>query len=170
MKKWIIKSLLTVWVVAWAASPIKSFASGYTEVGEYGRPGVLVYDIEDTEEQIEEEERLGDMELIAQLVQAEAGNQSFEGKCKVVDVILNRLEDPRFPNTVEEIIFAPGQFSVVRNGAWEKAAYNMTEEDYAAVVYEMEMHSDKDVLYFNCGDYVSGTTHLYKCGDHYFSK
>lgn len=169
MKKWIIKSLLTVWVVAWAASPIKSFASGYSEVGEYGRPFVMTYETNDTQEQIEEEERLGDMELIAQLVQAEAGNQDFYGKCLVVDVVLNRLADPRFPDTVEGVIFAPGQFSVVRNGAWEKAAYNMTEEDYAAVVYEMEMHQNKEVLYFNNCSAVSGTGTPFKVGDHWFN-
>ena len=61
-------------------------AVGYEEFGQYGRPGAIV--IEDTEEQIQEEIKLGEMELLAQLVEAEAGNQCFEGKCLVVDVCL----------------------------------------------------------------------------------
>lgn len=151
-------------------SPITAFASDFEELGQYGR----LYAFEDSQEQIDEEIRLGEMELIAQLVEAEAGNQDLEGKRLVVDVILNRLDDGRFGSSVEDIIFAKGQFSVVRNGAFEKAAYNMKESDYEAVRLEYgkarEERLDGNVLYFNCGDYVSGTYKLYKCGGHYFSK
>lgn len=152
-------------------SPINAKANAtYQELGQYGRPGALVYETNDTDEQIAEEVRLGEMEMVAQLVEAEAGNQSFEGKCLVVDVILNRLESDSFPDTVEEIIFQKGQFSVTRNGAFEKAAYNMKESDYAAVEYAYSLHENKEVLYFNCGDYVEGTNKLFKVGGHYFSK
>lgn len=145
-------------------------AYDYEELGQYGR----LYAFEDSEEQIDEEMRLGEMELIAQLVEAEAGNQDLEGKRLVVDVILNRLDDGRFGGSVEEIIFADHQFSVTKNGAFEKAAYNMKDSDYEAVRLEYgkarSERLDGDVLYFNCGDYVSGTYKLYKCGGHYFSK
>ena len=153
-------------VVAGVTSPIKSFASGYIEVGQYGRPFVLTY--EDTEEQIAEEMLLGDMELAAQLVEAEAGNQSFEGKCAIVDVLLNRLESPNFPDTMEEVIFQEGQFSVIANGAFDKAAWNMQESDYKAVAYEYEMHSNKTWLYFNNSEEVSGNGKICQIGDHYF--
>ena len=141
-------------------------ASGYTEVGEYGRPGVLV--LGDSEEQIQEEIFLGELELLAQLVEAEAGNQEFEGKCLVVDVILNRVESPDFPNTISEVIFQEGQFSVIKNGAFEKAAWHMQESDYAAVMCEVQMHQNKDVLYFNNCSIVAGTGRKFKVGDHWF--
>lgn len=141
-------------------------AAGYSEVGQYGRPFVLV--TEDTEEQIQEEIRLGEMEMLAQLVEAEAGNQPFEGKCLVVDVILNRVESPDFPDTIEEVIFQDGQFSVITNGAFDKAGWNMQESDYAAVMCEMEMHQNKDVLYFNNCSIVSGTGNKFKVGGHWF--
>lgn len=141
-------------------------AAGYSEVGQYGRPFVLV--TEDTEEQIQEEIRLGEMELLAQLVEAEAGNQPFEGKCLVVDVILNRVESPDFPNSIEEVIFQDGQFSVVTNGAYDNAGWNMQESDYAAVQCEMELHRNKDVLYFNNCSVVSGTGNKFKVGNHWF--
>lgn len=128
-----------------------------------------IYETNDTAEQIAEEISLGDMELIAQLVQAEAGNQSFEGKCLVVDVVLNRVRDSRFPNTVEEVIFQKKQFSVVKNGAWEKAAWNMTDEDYDAVVQEVAKQTNTDVLYFCATNYIPKTKPLFKCGAHYFS-
>lgn len=140
-------------------------AAGFTEVGEYGRPGVLTLD---TEEQIQEEIYLGELELLAQLVEAEAGNQEFEGKCLVVDVILNRVESDEFPNTISEVIFQDGQFSVIKNGAFDKAAWNMQESDYAAVMCEVQMHQNKDVLYFNNCSHVAGTGKKFKVGDHWF--
>lgn len=153
-------------LVAGVTSPIKSFASGFVEVGQYGRPFVIAY--EDTEEQIAEEILLGNMELAAQLVEAEAGNQSFDGKCAIVDVLLNRLESPDFPDTMEEVIFQEGQFSVTTNGAFDKAAWNMQESDYKAVAYEYEMHSNKTWLYFNNTENVSGSGEICQIGDHYF--
>lgn len=152
-------------------TPIESKAAKYTEIGEYGRPFILV---PDSKEQISEEQILGDMELIAQLVQAEAGNQSLEGKRLVVDVILNRVDDPRFPNSVEEVIFQKYkgryQFSVVANGEWEKAAYNMKDDDYEAVSLEYESRTNLEVLYFCAKNYISKTTPVIKEGGHYFSK
>lgn len=143
-----------------------SNAAGYTEVGEYGRPFVIA--TEDSKEQIQEEIRLGELELLAQLVEAEAGNQNFEGKCLVVDVILNRVESDEFPNTISEVIFQEGQFSVVENGAFDRAAWNMKESDYAAVMCEVELHENKEVLYFNNCKRVSGKGEKFKVGDHWF--
>lgn len=142
-------------------------ASGYTEVGEYGRPFVIA--VEDSQEQIEEEIYLGELELLAQLVEAEAGNQDFEGKCLVVDCVLNRVESPEFPDTISEVIFQDGQFSVMKNGAWEKAAWNMKDSDYAAVMVETELHTNKEVLYFNNSRFVSGSGTPFKVGGHWFN-
>ena len=60
--------------------------------------------------------------MLAQLVQAEAGNQPLTGMRFVVDVVLNRVDDERFPNTIEGVIYQKGQFSVIRNGQFDKAA------------------------------------------------
>ncbi len=152
--------------VALLLCDFKSLAAGFTEVGEYGRPFVVTMD---TPEQIEEEIRLGDMELLAQLVEAEAGNQDFEGKCLVVDCILNRVESPDFPNTIPEVIFQEGQFSVIKNGAFDKAAWNMKESDYDAVAVEMELHENKEVLYFNNCRSVSGSGTPFRVGGHWFN-
>lgn len=168
MKKALIGALA---MGIFCCAPIHVQASELEELGEYGRP--YLYETTDTAEQIAEEIKLGEMELIAQLVQAEAGNQSFEGKCLVVDVVLNRIADPRFPNTAEEVIFQKYkghyQFSVIKNGAWEKAAWNMTDEDYKAVVQEVTNRTNSDVLYFCSTNYIPKTKPLFKCGAHYFS-
>jgi len=111
------------------------------------------------------------MELLAQLVEAEAGNQSFEGKCLVVDCILNRVESPDFPNTITEVIYQknPIQFSTAYNGALEKAGWNMKEDDFAAVEVEMQLHGNKDFLYFNNSSSVSGSGTPVRVGGHWFN-
>ena len=123
----------------------------------------------DTLEDIAEEQRLGDMELLAQLVHAEAGNQSLYGKRLVADVVLNRVRSPLFPDTVEEVIFQEGQFSVVNNGEFIKAAYNMEESDYKAVETEWENLTNTQVLYFNNSKHVGGNGKPFKVGAHYFN-
>lgn len=163
MKKVIYGGLASLVLAGSFSLPVE--AAGYTEVGEFGRPFVVTVD---TPEQIEEEIRLGEMEMISQLVEAEAGNQPFAGKVKVAEVIINRIESSEFPDTAEEVIFQPGQFSVTTNGAWEKAAYNMKEDDYRAVEYAFSLHEDKDVLYFNNCSNVSGRGAKVKIGGHWF--
>lgn len=164
IKKALLGGLMSILLMGSLSLPVQ--AAGYTEIGEYGRPGELTID---TDEQIEEEILLGEMELLAQLVEAEAGNQDFEGKCLVVDVVLNRVESDDFPNTIEEVIFDPGQFSVITNGAFDKAAWNMKESDYAAVSVEMALHQNKNVLYFNNNENVSGDGTPFKVGGHWFN-
>lgn len=120
-----------------------------------------------TAEDLEEEIRFGEMELIAQLVQAEAGNQDLTGKRYVVDVVLNRVDSDEFPNTVGEVIFQEDQFSVIKNGSFDKAGYNISEECYEAVLLEYEERLNYDILYFSRGKSKYATQH-FKCQDHWF--
>lgn len=114
---------------------------------------VIYYDYIETEEDIAEEIEwqifAGQLELIAQLVMAEASNQDLTGKRLVVDVVLNRVDDPRFPNTVEEVIFQPNQFSPIWNGRFEKAGWNITPECYEAVLMEFEEWLDQNASWNN---------------------
>ena len=165
MKKSLLMGLVGIMLASSFSLPVS--AAGYIEVGEYGRPFVIA--IEDSDEQIAEEIYLGELEELAQLVEAEAGNQEFDGKCLVVDTILNRVESPLFPDTIHDVIHQEGQFSVMTNGAFEKAAWNMKDSDFAAVAVEVELHTNKDVLYFNNSRAVSGEGTPFKVGGHWFN-
>ena len=88
-------------------------------------------------------------QLMAQLVHAEAGNESYEVKRYVVDVVFNRVDSSLFPNTIEEVIFQRRQFSVVRNGAFDRAANQLEEDDWLAVDEETYGRLDYGILYFN---------------------
>lgn len=127
----------------------------------------LTYTEDPTEEEIEEEIRFGEMELIAQLVMAEAGNQDLTGKRYVADVVLNRVDSDDFPNTVEEVIFQENQFNVIENGAFDEAGWTITEECYEAVKLEYEERLNYDILYFSRGPSKYASNH-FKHQDHWF--
>lgn len=59
----------------------------------------------------------GEEYLLACLVQAEAGGEIYEGKLAVANVVLNRVQSPSFANSITDVIYQSGQFSVVNNGS-----------------------------------------------------
>lgn len=56
-----------------------------------------------------------EVDELARIMQAEDGS-SQEGMIAVGYVVLHRVNDPRYPNTVHDVIFEPGQFSPVNHG------------------------------------------------------
>lgn len=58
----------------------------------------------------------GDLELLAALIECEAGGEPYEGKLAVGSVVLNRVASSYFPNTVVGVIYQSGQFSPVASG------------------------------------------------------
>lgn len=61
-----------------------------------------------------------ELKLLACLVHAEAGNQSYEGKLAVANVVLNRVKSSKYANTIKAVIYQPGQFTVARSGSLDK--------------------------------------------------
>lgn len=53
-----------------------------------------------------------DLYLLARLVESEAGNEGYETKMMVASVVMNRVADSRFPNTIKEVVYQKGQFEV----------------------------------------------------------
>lgn len=53
-----------------------------------------------------------DLDLLARLINAEGGIESYETKLKIGSVVMNRVDDPNFPNTIREVIYQKNQFSV----------------------------------------------------------
>lgn len=57
-----------------------------------------------------------DIELMAKVVYAESNSEPFEGQVAVASVILNRVQYPEFPKTIQGVIKQRGAFSCVKNG------------------------------------------------------
>jgi len=49
--------------------------------------------------------------LLASLIWAEARGEPFEGQVAVGAVVMNRVESPQFPGTIQEVIRQKGQFA-----------------------------------------------------------
>lgn len=54
--------------------------------------------------------------LLAALIQAEAGNQPYEGQLAVGAVVMNRVKSGAYPNSIQGVISAPGQFGPAATG------------------------------------------------------
>lgn len=116
--------------------------------------------------QIEEEGYFDDLELMAACVEAEAGNQGLDGKRMVADVILNRVEDPDWPNTIEGVITQKYQFSTYWNGAMDSVS--ISDETFEACKMELKERGWPGIYYFTAGGYGEYGTPWRKVGDHYF--
>lgn len=55
---------------------------------------------------------------MAAILYCEARGEPYQGILAVGSVIMNRVADPRFPNTIEEVIMSPNQFSPVASGLY----------------------------------------------------
>lgn len=107
-----------------------------------------------------------DKALMVQIVHAEAGNQDLLGRRLVADVVLNRVDNEAFPDTVYEVIYQPGQFTPVRTGSINLPADDM---DMLAVELELQQRTSDSVLFFRRGRYADYGEPHFKVGDHYFS-
>ncbi len=57
-----------------------------------------------------------EIDNLYKLVYAEAGNQPYEGKVAVAEVVFNRIECPDFPDNINDTIFDKYQFSPCYDG------------------------------------------------------
>lgn len=79
---------------------------------------------------------------LARIIHAESGNQSLEGKIAVGNVVMNRVNNPQFPNTLYDVLFQKNQFSPASSGSiykepnWESKVAAMLVLEGTQVVPE----------------------------------
>ena len=105
-----------------------------------------------------------DVAMLAAIIECEAGNQSYEGKC----VVINRGADPRFANSISGVIYAPYQFSPVASGRFAIVlARGANAACTQAAIDVLNGYININALYFHVYDSsvdVGGTV----IGDHVF--
>lgn len=107
-----------------------------------------------------------DIDLLAALVSHEARGESLDGQKAVVEVVLNRVLDSDFKNTVYDVIYEKRQFST----ASKLKGTTPNEENYEAVRYVVENGPtifSTDYVYFSVGK--SNGRNFTKLGGHWFS-
>ena len=127
---------------------------------------------------------LSEQEIIVlqRIVEAEAGGEDADGKLLVANVVLNRVKDEAFPNTIYEVVFQQSkgvtQFSPVANGRYE--AVTVSEESKEAVERALNGEDlSEGALYFAARRYANpnsmrwfdvNLTLLFQHGGHEFFK
>ncbi|MBQ5858528.1 MAG: cell wall hydrolase [Peptococcaceae bacterium] len=87
-----------------------------------------------------------DVMVLAKMIHGEARGEPYVGKVAVGAVILNRVEDKKFPDSVHGVCFQPGAFDAVSDGQYymepdkealkaAKAALNGWDPTYGALYY-----------------------------------
>ena len=108
-----------------------------------------------------------EVELLARLIHAEAGNQDVIGKRLVADAVLNRVDSDAFPNSIYDVIYQPGQFSTA---SYLYSSVNaVTEDEFEIARDELMDRYNHDVVFFRTGYYHSCGIALFQHGDHFFS-
>ncbi len=152
------KAILTVGQVVKSASGIECIKKNKMQTGLQTK---LTSKIEDTLK--EEEERAE--KLLASIIFCEAGNQSFTGQVAVGAVILNRMANEAYPDTMEEVIYQPGQFCPAGSGWLDRVRSTDGYTESAMQAAEAALAGENpigDCLYFDQGGYG------YQIGAHYF--
>ena len=60
--------------------------------------------------------RQNEVYTLAQCIHGEARGEPYVGQVAVGAVVLNRVNNPQFPNTISGVIFQPGAFTAVTDG------------------------------------------------------
>lgn len=85
-----------------------------------------------------------ELKLLACLIQAEAGNQSYECKLAVANVVLNRIQSSKYPDSMKSVIYQSGQFSVAASGSLQKQLDNY--DNYSSSSQRLTIKAAKDAL------------------------
>ncbi|WP_455539085.1 cell wall hydrolase [Terrisporobacter sp.] len=111
--------------------------------------------------------------LLSRLVAGEARGESYEGQVAVAAVVINRVKDSRFPNTLEGVIYQKNAFSVVKNGAINTEATSSTYRAAQEAMYGKD--PTNNAIYFwnpdisTCKWINTLNPHL-RIGNHVFAK
>ncbi|MGN0424341.1 MAG: cell wall hydrolase [Acetatifactor sp.] len=88
------------------------------------KPETMLWDVEEKE-----------LDILRRIVEAEAGGEDLEGKMLVANVVLNRVKEDDFPDTIAEVVYQNRngiyQFSPVRSGRIDRV--EVSEETVEAV-------------------------------------
>ena len=117
-----------------------------------------------------------DYEVLKRIVEAESGGCDIKGRILVANVVINRVKNSKFPNSITDVVYQKSQFSPVSNGTLDSCTVTpetveavnraLTGEDYSqgALYFMNRSHSQSgSVSWFD-----KSLTYLFKHGRHEF--
>ena len=128
--------------------------------------------IKATPDDVELEKYYDDLENLALCVQAECGNVKEESCIRATtDTIINRYDDPRFPNSFYGVFSEAGQFSTFKY----YFSINPNDRVYRICREQLEFYWEHgetqhpNVFYFRTKHYHNFGTPMFQAGPHFFS-
>lgn len=121
-----------------------------------------------------------DRERLACVIYQEAGGDAICDNCRkyVGDIVLNRVNDPRFPNTIEGVLLQSGQYGKFSwtGIVWQSRAHNASEKAAVERAYRVAdelLAGNHSSLYGNGyvwqAGFVQGSDGFWCCG-HFFGR
>ena len=113
-----------------------------------------------------------DLFWLSRVIHRESGNQPMEGRMAVGNVVLNRVADPAFPDTVEGVLAQKNQFTTYKSGVL--AATEPSEKSTIAAKLVMdggEVEETKGATFFDSGSNswaARNKRHIATIGGHKF--
>lgn len=120
----------------------------------------------------------GDYEVLKRIVEAEAGICDTKGRILVANVVINRVRDSGFPDTITGVVYQKSQFSPVSDGSLESCTVTpetveavdraLAGEDYSqGALYFMNRRQSKSG---NVSWFDKSLTYLFQHDRHEFFK
>ena len=111
--------------------------------------------------------------LLSKLVAGEARGESYEGQVAVAAVVINRVNDSRFPNSLEGVIYQRNAFSVVKNGTIYAEPTSSTYRAAQEAIYGSDP-TNKAIYFWNpdistCS-WINTLNPYLRIGNHVFAK
>lgn len=93
-----------------------------------------------------------DIILLAKVMQMEAGEGNYESQMAIATVILNRVNNAKFPNTIREVVYQRSknaiQFAVAYDGALERCQLKPETIIVACKVLTEKLNYPENLLFF----------------------
>ena len=98
-----------------------------------------------------------DLYILSHVICGEAGSTwiSNEEQLLVANVVINRVNSPRFPNTIKDVVFQPGQYACTWDGNYYREPDARTIEN-AKRILNGERFCPDNVLYQSTSPQGSG--------------
>jgi|GEM_PF-1683953 len=98
--------------------------------------------------------------MFAAEVYCEAGDESYESQVGVAQVIINRIRSPKYPNTLEDVLYQSGQFPPATDGFMDRVMASGEGNACRKAVMDALHGADVvgDYLYFNMTSGVDFST------------
>ncbi len=117
----------------------------------------------------------GASELLARVIQAEAGAEPYLGQVAVGAVILNRIQNAKFPKSIAGVVYQPHAFESVSNGQINKPPTESARKAARAALSGWDP-SGGALFFYNAAKVTSPTSYVWtrriiqKIGKHSFAQ